>query len=197
MADHVKNLPLEMKEVIRINCADIWAKNRQAEPEFLALYWKMQGMYTDRDYGRKICIHEAAHVLYLETDGREVHFGGPAILYDNRTQKYYPIGAMIDGGYDWMPNTKELLFKHAKHLVAGGVAVRKFLNVDEAGDETDHRQFVEMCAHLPLVLRELNLHPEEIWTSAQEVVDEELENEELKSRLMSKADEYLAKLYQL
>src|ERR1700721_580823 len=132
-----------MEEVVRINCADIWQQNRQADQEFFGFYWKMQGMYADRDYGRKICIHEAAHALYLEKDGREVCFRGPAILYDNRTNKYYAIGAMVDGGHDWMPNTKELLFQPPKQLVAGGVAVRKFLNVDAAGDETDHRQFIE------------------------------------------------------
>jgi hypothetical protein len=77
------------------------------------------------------------------------------------------------------------------------VAVRKCLNVDAAGDETDHRQFIGMCAHLPLALRQLNLNPEEIWTRAQQAVDEELENEDLRVRLMGKADEYLKKLYQL
>jgi hypothetical protein len=169
----------------------------QIDQEFLALYWKMQEMYTDLNYGRKVCIHEAAHALYLEKGGREVSFYGPAILYENRTNKYHSIGAMVDGGYDWMPNTKELLFEHAKQLVAGGVAVRKFLNVDEAGDETDHRQFIAMCGHLPIVLQKLNLNPEEIWAGAQEAVNRELENEEFKEQLMFKTHKDLEKLYRL
>jgi hypothetical protein len=161
-----------MKEVVRINCADVWKQKKQADQEFLALYWKMQEMYANRAYGRKICIHEAAHALYLEADGHEVNFFGPAIIYEGRTQTYYPIGAVVDGGHGWMPNTEELLLKHAKHLVAGGVAVRKFLKVEQAGDETDYRQFIDLCTRLPLALRQLNLDPEEIWTRAQDAVDQ-------------------------
>jgi hypothetical protein len=188
---------LSVQEVVRINCSDVQAKHKQADEKFLALYWKMQGKYADRNYGRKICIHEAAHALYLEAEGHEVWFHSPAIIYEGHTQKYYPIGAIVDGGHGWMPNTEELVFKHAKHLVAGGVAVRKFLKIEDAGDETDHRQFIDLCARLPLALRQLNLDPEEIWTRAQHAVDRELENEELKARLMCKADEYLEKLYKL
>jgi hypothetical protein len=54
-----------------------------------------------------------------------------------------------------------------------------------------------MCAYLPLVLRRLNLNPEEIWTRAQKAVDEELEDEELRAKLMAKTEEYLEQLYRL
>jgi len=61
----------------------------------------MQDRFGDRQYGYRVCLHEAAHAILMEQSGiKNVHFSGPAILFDlerNPRTGFVPAGAMASG----------------------------------------------------------------------------------------------------
>jgi hypothetical protein len=184
-------------ECVRINYADVERRGRQTDPNFLAIYWDMQGSFADREFGRKVCLHEAAHAVFMEKSGvPNVKFYGPGIVCDHVNGKFVPIGALVQGGDTPDVNVDEhWILENAKHAAAGGVAVRKFLQANELGDERDYERWIERCKDLPLYLRHLN--PDELWKQAQEAVNVELDNDQTKATILARTEEYLRLLYQV
>lgn len=131
----------------------------------------------------------------MERADLKVRFLGPAILYNENTDESVLIGALVDGGFVWAPASEETLFQEAKMRAAGGVAVRKLLNHDIVGGEQDHREFLEMCKHVPTHLQHINA--EEMWARAQAAVEADLENEGLRARIRARTDEFMEQLYRV
>lgn len=184
------------REIVHINCADVVLKGRQADPRFVDLYHYLQQKYRDLEFGRKVCLHEAAHAVYMErVEHQAVRFIGPAILYNENTDKFIAIGALVDGGFVWAPASEETLFQEAKVRAAGGVAVRKLLNHDVAGDEQDRNGFMEVCKRAPPHLQHINA--EEMWARAQAAVEADLDNQQLRARIQAKTEEFMEQLYRV
>jgi hypothetical protein len=187
--------PPQRVEHVRINYADVVQHNLERNPNFLALYWEMQDSFADREFGRKVCLHEAAHAVFMEKSGVPgIKFYGPAIVCDDARRKFVTIGALVEGGDT--PNVKvdeHWILENAKHAAAGGVAVRKLLKADEAGDERDFERWIERCVDLPPHLRHLN--PVELWEKGQEAASVELDNEQTRAQVLARTEEYLRLLY--
>jgi hypothetical protein len=184
------------RDVVHINCADVVLKGRQADSRFIGLYHYMQQKYRDPEFGKKVCLHEAAHAIYMgRAEHQAIRFIGPAILYNENTDEFIAIGALVDGGFVWAPASEETLFQEAKIRAAGGLAVRKLLNHDDAGDEQDRRGFLEVCRSAPPHLQ--NINAEEMWARAQAAVEADLDSEQLRVRIWAKTEDFMEELYRV
>jgi hypothetical protein len=111
----------------------------------------IQYAMNDKDYRLKVCVHEAAHAIYMERAGFVPVLHGPVIFYYSDTDIFESgearaSGVAKEGGVD----TDTLAM--ARWYVAGGVAI-SVLNGDggksiEPGDGQDFevlsREFVRL-----------------------------------------------------
>src|ERR1700684_1477981 len=92
---------IQFIEHVRIDVSQIVARHKQTDEAFKRLYWDMQDRFGDRQYGYRVCLHEAAHAILMEQSGiKNVRFSGPAILFDlekNPKTGFFPIVAMASG----------------------------------------------------------------------------------------------------
>lgn len=152
--------------------------------------------FSNKDYGYKVCLHEAAHAIFMELDGiKNVRFSGPEIYYNFETDTFGATSARVTG--DDQPDAivdDDGTFIKTKHIVAGGVAVRKLfsLNENESGEGGDYADFLRWCAKNPPNSGET---AEALWKRAREAVNVMLEDAELRERIEKRADEYFRLLY--
>ena len=190
--------PLQQEEPVKINCDDIVKCGMQGDPRFLAIWQKIQKLYSNPEFGRKVCLHEAAHAHFMEKNGvPHVTFHGPIITYNPITDEFEPEGAFVDGGITpHVQTTEKSILEYAKEATAGGVAVTKFMPVEKAGDNLDFQRFLATFYAIatPEVLQ---LNPEKIWKDAQDGVNAELDDEQVKAKVFARAEEYFRLLYQM
>src|SRR5271156_139729 len=151
-------------EHVKIGWDDIARRGMEKDSRFLTLYWSMQKEFGDRSYGRKVCLHEAAHAELMEQDGiQNVRFAGPAINYDAASKRFNARSAVAMG--DDQPNAiadDDFIFKIVCHMAAGGVSLR-LKNIAEAGDDEDFEDFKRRCSAHPPKSGE---NPEALWKRA-------------------------------
>ena len=114
--------PRTFIEHVKIKCDSVTRFGKQQDQRFLMLYWDMQDQFGDRNYGRNVCLHEAAHSEIMERDGiKNVRFAGPEIIYDPRTDQFTATSAQAIGNDT--PNAvvdDNFIFMIVCHAVAGG-----------------------------------------------------------------------------
>jgi hypothetical protein len=180
-------------ENVKINCDGVSRFGKQEDRRFVMLYWDMQDRFGDRDYGRNVCLHEAAHAEIMEQDGiQNVRFAGPDIAYDPRADRFIPSSARAIG--DDQPNAvadDNYIFMIVCHMVAGGVALR-LAGIAETGDDGDFQDFKRKYGANPPKSGE---EPEALWKRAQEAVAARLNEPETKRKVQARAEEYFRLLY--
>jgi hypothetical protein len=178
---------------VEINCDGVTRFGRQQDRRFVILYWDMQDRFGDRDYGRHVCLHEAAHAELMEQDGiHNVRFAGPDIIYDPTTDRFIASSARAIG--DDQPNAvvdDAFVFMIVCHMVAGGVALR-LAGVAETGEDADFEDFKRKYAANPPKSGE---KPEALWKRAQEAVAARLNEPETKQKVRARAEGYFRLLY--
>ncbi len=115
-----------MEEVVTIDCKRVVSWFKHEDPQFTELYRRMQTSFADENYGYRVCLHEAAHAVFMELDGiKNVRFTGPEIIYDRTIDRCVGAGGRATG--DDQPEveiTDEYIFKRTMQMAAGGVALR-------------------------------------------------------------------------
>jgi len=186
----------EQSEVVVIDCEHVASWSKCDDPRFEKLYREMQASFADMRYGYRVCLHEAAHAVFMELHGvKNVRFTGPEIVYDYSLNKFCGAGARATG--DDEPEvaiTDEYLFTRAMHAAAGGVVLRVLKGVKDkdAGDDCDYRKFETFYQKNRPSHAE---PPEDVWKRAREAVVTKLGDEEIKQKVLSKAEEYVQQLY--
>jgi hypothetical protein len=190
-------------EHVRIDVSQIVARNKQTDEEFKRLYRDMQDRFGDRQYGYRVCLHEAAHAILMEQSGiKNVHFSGPAILFDlerNPRTGFVPAGAMASGDDTPMQRINvNWILEVLIHSAAGGIALRDYEGIpledsDLSGADDDYRIFFMRYSALPPVLRQEA--PEIMWRRVQERASAKLNEPETKAKVLARAEEYFALLY--
>jgi len=181
---------------VNINCNHVISWFKHEDPRFRKLYDKMQSDFANKNFGHRICVHEAAHAVLMELDGiKNVRFSGPEIYYNFERDVFGAAGARVRG--DDQPDAivdDSYKFMMTKHFVAGGIALRKFLGLkeNETGEGGDYADFLRLYSKNPPNNGET---AEALWKRAQEAVDGMLNDAELKERIMRRADEYLRVIY--
>jgi hypothetical protein len=187
-------------EHVRINRDDVVRQGRQTDPRFIELYRRMQAALSDREYGYRVCLHEAAHAVLMEQDGiKNVQFSGPEITYDPSNDDFSGAYGRAEGDPESFQVTEALMFRKCLHSAAGGVALRKFAAVQkkDAGDGDDYAQCWMRYEALRLQSGRETLEetPKEFWKRAQEAASTRLDDPDTKTNVLAKAQEYLLKLY--
>jgi hypothetical protein len=187
-------------EHVRINRDDVVRQDRQTDPRFIDLYRRMQASLSDREYGYRVCLHEAAHAVLMEQDGiKNVRFSGPEITYDPSNDEFSGAYGRAEGDPEPVQVIETLMFRKCVHSAAGGVALRKFGAVQEkdAGDGDDYRQCWMRYEALRLQSggETLGETAEEFWKRAQETASTRLDDPDTKVKVLAKAQEYFLKLY--
>jgi hypothetical protein len=178
---------------IQINCDNVTRFGTQQDQRFIMLYWDMQDRFGDKNYGRQVCLHEAAHAVLMEQDGiKNVKFAGPDISYDPSTNRFIAISARAIG--DDMPNAivnDDFIFMIVCHTAAGGAALRS-AGIPETGDDEDFQDFSRKYAANPPQSGENHMT---LWKRAQEAVVARLNDPETRQKVQAKAAEYFRLLY--
>jgi hypothetical protein len=87
----------EQPEVVTIDCTHVISWFKHENPQFKDLY-RMQASFADKNYGYRVCLHEATHAVFMELDGiKNVRFTGPEIIYDYITDKCLGAGGRATG----------------------------------------------------------------------------------------------------
>ncbi len=194
-AEPAKAAASQLLEHIKINCDDVTRRHLEQDPRFLKLYWNMQRDFGDRNYGRKVCLHEAAHAVLMEQDGiKNVRFAGPDIVYNPFRRDFDGSSARAIG--DDQPDAivdDIYIFKTVQHMVAGGVALRLLANIqDDVGDRGDYEDFARKYANRPLSTGEPAEH---VWSRAQDTVAARLAEPETRATVLARADLCFPLLY--
>jgi hypothetical protein len=181
---------------VKINCDHVLSWFKHEDPRFKELYEKMQRDFANRDFGYKVCLHEAAHAVLMELDGiKNVRFSGPEIYYNFRADAFAAAGARVTG--DDQPDAivdDDYKFMMTKHMVAGSIALRKFMGFEEneAGGGGDYADFLRLFRKNPPRSGET---AEALWKRAEIAVGTMLDNAELKEKVFKRVDEYFRVLY--
>jgi hypothetical protein len=162
----------------------------------------MQAAFADIQFGRRVCLHEAAHAILMEQDGvQNVRFFGPEITYDrSKDDLFQRIDGRATGDEDEAVEvTEERMFQKCVHSAAGGVALRKFAldQGKDSGDEDDYLQCRRRYEALRLKSGRSSLDetPEEFWKRAREVASVRLDDPDTKKKVLARTQEYLSKLH--
>jgi hypothetical protein len=190
------SLRISMSHVL-INCDHVVSWFKHEDPRFKRLYERMQNDFANQDFGYRVCLHEATHAVLMEIDGlKNVRFSGPEIYYDFGTDAFVAAGARVtcDDQPDAIVND-EYKFMMTRHMVAGGVALRKFkgLKEEETGSRGDFADFLRLYKKNPPSSGEA---ADALWKRAEAAVDAMLEDAKLKEKILARADEYCRVLYQ-
>jgi hypothetical protein len=181
---------------VEINCDHVVSWLKHEDPRFKALCNRMQTDFADRDYGYRICLHEAAHALLMELDGlKNVRFYGPEIYYNFMIDEFGANGARVHA--DDQPDAvvdDAYKFMATMHAVAGGVALRKLKGLEgkEAGDGGDYADFLRLYRKNPPKNGE---SADSLWKRAENAVSTRLDDAELKEKILARANEYFHELY--
>jgi hypothetical protein len=194
---------IQFIEHVRIDVSQIVARHKQTDEAFKRLYWDMQDRFGDRQYGYRVCLHEAAHAILMEQSGiKNVRFSGPAILFDlekNPKTGFFPIGAMASGDDTPMQRiTVDWILEVLTHIAAGGIALYDYEGVplensDLSGADDDYRVFLMRYAALPPALRQEA--PEIMWRRVQARASAKLNEAETKAKVLARAKQYFESLY--
>ena len=188
----------EQPEVVTIDCTHVISLFKHENPQFKDLYRRMQASFADKNYGYRVCLHEATHAVFMELDGiKNVRFTGPEIIYNYIIDKCVGAGGRATG--DDQPEVKitdDYIFERTMHAAAGGVGLRVLRGVDgkDTGEDGDYRDFKRLYDKNPPSNGE---PPEALWKRAQEAVATKLKDEEIKEKILSRASEYFRQLYPL
>jgi hypothetical protein len=183
-------------EVVAIDCKHVVSWFKHEDSQFKELYRRMQASFEDKNYGYRVCLHEAAHAVLMELDGiKNVRFTGPEIIYDQTIDRCVGAGGRATG--DDQPEveiTDEYIFQRTMHMAAGGVALRMLggAKAEDTGEGGDYQDFKRLYRKNP----PSNNEPLEVlWKRAQEAVATKLNDEMIQATFFSKADEYFQQLY--
>ena len=178
---------------VQIDCTSVARFGKLRDPRFLRLYSDMQHDFEDRNYGREVCLHEAAHAELMEQDGiQNVRFAGPDIIYDRASDKFIASSARAIG--DDQPNATvndNYIFMIVCHMVAGGVALRLAGRI-ETGDSSDFDDFKRKYAANPPKSEEKT---DALWKRAQDAIAVRLNEQETKRKVEERTEKYFCLLY--
>ena len=182
---------------VRINTDYIEQLGLQDEPGFIAARDKLLEKFKDRDFGRKVAIHEAAHAVFMEEMGvSNVELLDAEVDYDAERMKFTPLGPSVYGPIPLATSVDAArILAEAEVACAGGVAVRMFCGAASVGDAIDYRRFEERIQS-SIAGQMLRLDPAEVWKRAQASVDAKLGDEQFAARVRTKADQYFEQMYE-
>jgi len=189
--------PRSSEAVVEIDCSGVAKYGYMTHPVFVKFYWDIQKDFSDHEFGRRVCVHEAAHALLMEADCiQNVRFLGPAIWFNQESKQFEGRGAMVLGD-DMPPGTEitaDLILNVSTHAAAGGVWLADVEGVvDAQGEERDYNDFLIRCGTTPPHLRTES--PEQLWKRAKAAALKRLTEPRMKEKVPVRAEQYLAQLY--
>lgn len=175
-------------------------------PKFQAVLIQMCTELSKESVVKNLCLHEAGHLIYLESvrqkmssDTPELEMIEPTILYNNISGEFEPTFAAVNTSFHkcGLQYTEEILSFLAQSCVAGGVFLHKLENEKDGGDSEDRKVF-----HMHFLLaRGQGLTPplreEKMWEKAQNEVQAHLENEVFKQMVRKRAAEIKRDYYSM
>lgn len=148
-------------------------------------------------YRLGVCLHEAAHAIYLERAGALCVTLHPFISqYDPQSDDFFAAIAGVVGDFGQKPIETDIL-SMARWHVAGGVAKRLLVGGaagrDEGGDSEDFSVFSEQAVHYGL--------PSELvvncWEQAKRDVEKDLRSPAFRRQLWDRAREMNQQLLEM
>ena len=156
--------------------------------------WQILALYGDPYYATGICLHEAAHGLMMEENGEhKVRLCGPNISF-GKNGALFPSAARVE--CDPPPETvltEGLILQTTTLLVVGGVAMDKYSGIKETSDQKDYDDFLEKYKVTPDGY--FKEGPKDFWNRAKDRASKWVDIPETKTKVFSKASEYLRLLY--
>jgi hypothetical protein len=169
-----------------INKSTVPRKHRK-DPRILGLEADLRDQFCDAQHRREVCIHEAAHEIYMRRAGFGVIRKGPSIQWCPESRRVFTSGACVQ-----IQITRETrkadgrLETVAKFMAAGGVAASSLCSkVGNFGDEEDFLRFVQFCAN-EFSKKEIQL----IWNQAKKLVRQDLRNMAFRKEVLEVARDF-------
>src|SRR5229473_2261363 len=191
------SIPPPSKPVITIKIDyDEVPIEKRSDPRFIGLLNYMQRRLSNPNEITAICIHEAAHALFLQIAGMQnFTFSGPQITYDQATNTFDYTGASVKGtdwntGYLTTINAGQWVTAAALAYVGAGIAVEELTSRTDNGDFGDRKNFnkaFEMLRnkHPELFPSDFNL--DAFWLKAGKRAKEYLQRPNIRQAILNTA----------
>lgn len=151
-------------------------------------WWKeaVEPALKDKTNRAGVCLHEAAHAVYLERAGAKAIFHPPTVLYDPRNDTFGMAAAGVHGEFGTGAKVDSLVM--ARYFVAGGVAKRVLTKLtedsfDDGGDEQDLIDWTETGEELGMSSEVILAH----WEEAKRDVEKDLRSPAFRRQLWKRA----------
>jgi hypothetical protein len=186
-------------EAIKIDTSDVPQK-MLADPLFLFCLADVRAKLADPNEVKAICIHEAAHLLYMTKAGmRDPEFSGPKIVYNPQTGRFDRYGATVrcpnrDEKHISTLTVIDWVFQLAKAHAAGGVAIRLLANYTGSGDSEDRENFDRAYNDISTD-RPLPMTADELWKEAHRILWLELNERPRQEFILSLAETIRPELF--
>ncbi len=119
--------------------------NRLEDPRLIAEGKNCCEALQDPRYRLQVCVHEAAHGIYLRRAGAtELIYHGPVAYYDAAIDEFDIGSAGILGKFP-AEGVNMSAPELARWLAAGGVAKCLLTDASDGGDGRDFEEFTRMC----------------------------------------------------
>jgi hypothetical protein len=189
-------------KTVHIDVSDV-PEGKRNDPRFLSLLASMQKGCANPRLVHAISIHEAAHVFFLGNAGAtEPTACGPKILYDATKDEFNGQGSTVkfnsmDKDYIAKIDTREWLGRAAKGYAAGGVAARLLAGSVDKGDGDDRDNFDAMFNKVKADNPKMTWTSDSLWALAQDAVTKDLQNSEIRGRILECAEGLKAELFRV
>jgi len=190
--------------MIVIDFSQISALGMMEDPRFLWCFGDLARRLSDDSEIEATCIHEAAHVIYLEELGiTTFQYHNPRVIYDAHERQCAIEMAAISADIPLITATtpmekSALLILVSKYFAAGGAALLKLTAKKDPGDTKDFQDFQERLKILgPKKFNESPAFALHMWEKAKDTVTKEIEDEAcgIKMRIQNKAKEIKPSLF--
>jgi hypothetical protein len=181
---------------IKIDLSQV-PEDKQRDPRFLSRYSELQKALSIPEFIRIVCIHEAAHYMYQAALGAtDFKFHGPQIVYDKEQNKFDVFSARVEVTA-WTAefssqDAKDIVLQMAIIGVAGELATIAIEGKDEGSGTGDYLVFHEIYTRIGKASYGT---PLDIWDTAQKRVAAQLQNNDIRSRILDLATEIEPKLF--
>jgi hypothetical protein len=136
----------------------------------------------DGTYRMKVCLHEAAHAIYIERAGGQAILHLPVAFYDARDDTFDVGGAAVAAHFEKEVAVDGLVM--ARWYVAGGVAQQSLISgCTEAEDEQDFEVFSAQWQSQGLPPQEMLSY----WEQAKLDVEKDLRSPAFRAQILERA----------
>jgi hypothetical protein len=159
--------------------------DRREDPRLEAIEMNCCEVMQDPKYRVQVCVHEAAHAIYLRRAGAtQLVYHGPVVLYDASKDEFEVGTAGIQGTFP-SEGVDLPLRVVARWHVAGGIAKRLLTDASDAGDEQDFEVFTGKCGE-GISEKEI----QQVWEVAKKDVEKDLRSPSFRQEVWKLAREF-------